>query len=112
LLNYLIHYGGWPLTPDAGAGSELRPPAGFPPAEGRWVSLALTPDEAAAKKQALLLYQSQMLVIGRFLQAFARSNELYLEGEPASLPECWCQNGVNVATELPPGKYRRRPPGR
>jgi len=112
MLRYLIHYGGWPLTPDAGAGSELRPPAGFPPAEGRWVSLALRPEEIASKKQALLLYQSQMLVIGRFLQAFARSNELYLEGEPRSLPECWCQNGLNVATELAPGKYRRRPRSR
>ena len=40
-----------------------------------------------------------MLVIGRFMQAFARSNELYLEGEPTSLPECWCENGVNVASE-------------
>jgi LmbE family N-acetylglucosaminyl deacetylase len=30
MLHYLIHYGHWPLTPDAGVGSELRPPAGFP----------------------------------------------------------------------------------
>ncbi|MBZ5556982.1 MAG: PIG-L family deacetylase [Acidobacteriia bacterium] len=108
-LRYLIHYERWPLTPDAGQGSDLRPPAGFPASEGRWVSLALTPDEIGAKKVALLLYRSQMLVIGRFMQAFARSNELYLEGEPASPPECWCQNGVNVATEVPPEKYRRRP---
>jgi LmbE family N-acetylglucosaminyl deacetylase len=112
LLNYLIHYRSWPLTPDGGSGSELKPPAGFPSTEGSWVSLALTPDEVAAKKAALLLYHSQMLVIGRFLQAFARSNELFLEGEPASLPECWCQNGIDVATELLPEKYRGRPRGR
>lgn len=111
VLHYLIHYRRWPLTPDAGTGSELQPPAGFPPAEGRWASLALTKDEAAAKKEALLKYRTQMLVIGRFMLAFGRDNELYLEGEPASLPECWC-NGENVATELPAGKYRRRPAGR
>jgi LmbE family N-acetylglucosaminyl deacetylase len=111
-LQFLIHYGQWPLTPEAGAGSELAPPAGFPPSEGRWASLALTAAEAAAKKQALLLYHSQMLVIGRFLQAFARGNELYLEGEPAMPPACWCQNGVNVATESPPDQNRRRPRGR
>jgi LmbE family N-acetylglucosaminyl deacetylase len=110
VLQYLIHYGGWPLS--AAAGAELEPPAGFPAAEGRWASLTLQPDEIAAKKQALLDYRSQMLVIGRFMQAFARSNELYLEGEPASLPECWCENGVDVATELSAGKYRRRPAGR
>ena len=112
LLHYLVHYGDWPLAPWDGSDRELYPPDGFPPAEGRWVSLALTPDEAAAKKQAVLLYRSQMAVIGRFLRAFARDNELYLEGEPGSLPECWCQNGVNVATELPPAQYRRRPRGR
>lgn len=91
-----------------GTGGDLQPPAGFPPAEGRWESLGLTGDEAAAKKQALLVYRSQMLVIGRFMLAFARNNELFLEGEPASMPECWC-NGDNVATELPPSGYRRRP---
>jgi LmbE family N-acetylglucosaminyl deacetylase len=110
ILHYLIHYRQWPL--DAGAGADLRPPAGFPPKEGRWVSLALTPDEAAAKKEALLTYRSQLLVIGRFMLAFGRDNELFLEGEPASLPECWCSNGTNVATELPPDQCRRRPVAR
>jgi LmbE family N-acetylglucosaminyl deacetylase len=112
VLQYLIHYDDWPLSAAAGVGQGLRPPAGFPLAEGRWASLALTPDEIVAKKRAVLDYRSQMLVIGRFMQAFARSNELYLEGEPASLPECWCQNGVDVASELPPVEYRRRPAGR
>jgi hypothetical protein len=52
-----------------------------------------------------------MLVIGRFLLAFARGNELFLEGEPASPPECWC-NGQNVATEAPASRYRHPPPKR
>jgi LmbE family N-acetylglucosaminyl deacetylase len=112
LLHYLIHYAHWPLTEDAGVGQRLRPPDGFPTTEGRWTSLALTQEEIAAKKRALLLYHSQMLVMGRFLEGFARSNELFLEGAPASQPECWCQNGINVATELPPDQYRRQPSGR
>lgn len=95
VLHYLIHYRQWPLSDDAGKGSELQPPAGFPPSEGRVVSLALTPDEIEAKEHALRLYRSQMLVIGRFMLGFARSNELYIEGEPASLPACWC-NGENI----------------
>ena len=98
-----------PLTEDAGLGHQLRPPDGFPTGEGRWASLALTPEEIAAKKEALLLYHSQMVVMGRFMQGFARSNELFLQGEAAAWPECWCQNGVNVATERPPEQYRRRP---
>jgi LmbE family N-acetylglucosaminyl deacetylase len=112
VLHYLIHYEQWPLSGDAGGGSELSPPADFPRSEGRWVSLTLTPDEAIAKKQALLAYPSQLLVIGRFMLAFGRDNELFLEGEPAYTPECWCNDGADVATDLPPWKYRKRPPQR
>lgn len=112
VLHTLVHYGQWPLSADAGTGSALRPPANFPANEGRWVSLSLTEDEAALKKQALLAYPSQMLVIGRFMLAFGRDNELFLEGEPRSAPECWCADGENVASELPPARYRKRPPHR
>lgn len=108
VLHYLVHYGQWPLTADSGIGTTLSPPDAFPPAEGRWLSLPLTPGEADAKKQALLAYNTQMQVIGRFMLAFGRRNELFLDGEPASLPECWC-DGQNVATETSPARYRRRP---
>ena len=111
VLHYLIHYRQWPLAGADASKSALDPPANFPPEEGRWVSFALTPDEVGAKRVALLLYHSQMLVIGRFMMAFARSNELFLEGEPKSLPECWC-NGQNVATEAAPAQYRHPRPAR
>jgi LmbE family N-acetylglucosaminyl deacetylase len=108
VLHYLVHFGQWPLTPDGGIGTTLKPPDGFPLDEGRWASLTLTTAESDAKKRALLAYSTQMQVIGRFLLAFGRTNELFLEGEPASLPECWC-DGENVATEAAPSRYRRRP---
>ncbi len=111
VLHYLIHYGQWPTRPADVSGDMILPPKEFPPIEGRWVNLALTPDEIGAKRVALLLYHSQVLVIDRLLLSFARSNELFLEGEPASLPECWC-NGQNVATEAPPSRYRHPPPKR
>lgn len=107
VIHYLIHYGRWPSTANTDVRAVLQPPAGFPPPEGRWTSLALAPAEAAAKRRALVAYHTQMAVIGPFMLAFGSSNELYLEGEPASLPECWC-NGENVATELPPEKRRKR----
>ncbi|HEX4348229.1 MAG TPA: hypothetical protein VHZ73_11700, partial [Vicinamibacterales bacterium] len=88
-----------------------HPPADFPATEGHWLTLKLTPEEVALKKRALLAYSSQMLVIGRFLTSFGRSNELFLEGEPAHLPECWC-DGNNVATELTPDQYQHRPAAR
>ena len=111
ILHYLIHYGQWPLRSTDQIDDMLLPPREFPPLEGRWANLTLTPDEFRAKRAALLLYHSQILVIGRLLLAFATRNELYVEGEPASLPECWC-NGQNVATEAPPSRYRHPPPKR
>jgi LmbE family N-acetylglucosaminyl deacetylase len=104
ILHYLVHFRQWPLD-DANDGTGvLQPPRNFPPAEGQWTSLTLTQEEVGAKRDALQLYRSQMLVIGRFMHGFERDNELFIEGEPASLPACWC-NGANIATEAPL-KYR------
>lgn len=97
VLHYLIHYRQWPLSDDAGTGSALEPPAGFPPSDGRVVNLALRPEEAALKKNALLLFHSQLAVIGEFVLAFSRSNELFIEGEPMAMPACWC-NGNNIVS--------------
>ena len=108
ILQYLIHYEQWPLSLASSLESPLQPPPNFPPGEGNWRTLTLTPAEAMAKQQAIGDYPSQLLVIGRFMKEFGRSNELFLEGRPASAPECWC-DATNVATELPPEQYRRRP---
>jgi LmbE family N-acetylglucosaminyl deacetylase len=78
VLGFLVHFGQWPLAQGAGTGSRLNPPAGFPSTGKNWVSLALTPEEAATKRRAILEYHSQMLVMGRYLLGFARSNELFL----------------------------------
>jgi LmbE family N-acetylglucosaminyl deacetylase len=108
ILHYLVHYEQWPLSLAGDPVSALQPPPDFPPSEGNWRTLTLTPVEARIKQQAIGDYASQLLVIGRFMQAFGRTNELFLEGRPASAPECWC-DATNVATELPPEQYRRRP---
>jgi LmbE family N-acetylglucosaminyl deacetylase len=108
VLHYVIHYADWPLSQDAGTGALLNPPAGFPAGEGEWRSLTLSDAEAEAKRQALGEYATQMRTMGTFLQAFARHNELFVDGAPASAPECWCDEKT-VATTLPSGSYRRRP---
>lgn len=106
ILHYLIHYGQWPLDrPDTG--DALQPPLDFPPNEGRWLSLALSPGEVALKERAILSYRSQVGVIGRFMRGFVKTNELFLEGEPQIVPDCWC-DGENVATEAEPPRERRR----
>ena len=103
VLHYLIHYRGWPLAGDVARG-DVSPPAEFSMREGRWLSLPLTPAEVASKREAVLAHHSQMLVIGSFMLAFARTHELFVEGEPP-VPKCWC-NGENIATGGTPSQDR------
>lgn len=78
VLAFLIHFGQWPISQGAGTGLRLDPPEGFPDQGINWASLALTPEEAVAKRRAILEYQTQMIVMGRYLLGFARSNELFM----------------------------------
>ncbi len=75
-LIFLIHYGQWPMAQGAGTGSRLDAPDDHPNRE-KWIPLNLTSGEAATKRKALLEYQTQMIVMGRYLLSFARSNELF-----------------------------------
>jgi len=78
MFTFLIHFGQWPMGEDAGFGSRLSPPQGFPEKEDPWISFPLSPLEVEMKRRALLLYHSQMLIMGRYLLSFARGNELFL----------------------------------
>jgi LmbE family N-acetylglucosaminyl deacetylase len=80
VLAFLIHFGfgKWPVGQGNKAGSRLAPPKGFPDKGIHWVSLPLTPEEVAVKARAIRQYQTQMLVMGRFMLSFARSNELFI----------------------------------
>lgn len=78
VLAFLIHFGQWPIAQGAGSGSRLDPPVGFPDKGTQWVSLPLKPEEVVTKRQAILEYYSQILVMGRYLLSFARSNELFI----------------------------------
>jgi LmbE family N-acetylglucosaminyl deacetylase len=75
-LIYLIHYGEWPLAQGAGISSKLNPPDDHPHKE-KWIPLTLTTEQASTKRKALLEYQTQMIVMGRYLLSFARANELF-----------------------------------
>jgi LmbE family N-acetylglucosaminyl deacetylase len=79
LLTFLIHFGQWPIGQGAGTGSRLDPPQGFPDKGIQWVSLPLSPEEALTKRKAILEYHTQMIVMGRYLLSFARSNELFIK---------------------------------
>ncbi len=79
---YMVHGGlEWPLPKGLHPGLYLEPPP-----RGRhlaWQRLDLTPEEEARKLQALKAHRSQMEILGRFMEAFVRKNELFT---PASNP--------------------------
>lgn len=78
MITFLIHYGQWPLDQGAGTGLRLNPPDNFPAKGEPWISFALKPEEVETKRKAILQYRTQMLVMGRFLMSFSRSNELFM----------------------------------
>lgn len=75
-LFWIVHGGvEWPLPKGLHPTLPLEPPPrgrGLP-----WQRLDLTPPVRAAKEAALLAYRSQMEILGRFLLAFVRQNELF-----------------------------------
>jgi LmbE family N-acetylglucosaminyl deacetylase len=77
VLTFIIHYGQWPLDQEAGTGLRLNPPAGLGDGPQRWISFSLKPEEIGTKRKAILQYHTQLLVMGRFLLSFSRSNELF-----------------------------------
>ncbi len=73
---YVVHGGlEWPLPKGLHPALSLEPPP-----RGRhlpWRRLDLTPEEEEAKLQALRAHRSQMELLGRFMEAFVRKNELF-----------------------------------
>ena len=72
---YLVHYGIWPVPNGLHADQPIAPPAAL--LKRDWQSLALSPDEIAAKLAALECYDSQLVSLPRYLRAFVRRNEIF-----------------------------------
>jgi len=78
VLTFVIHFGQWPVGQGSGTGSHLNPPEGYPDKEAKWITFPLLHEEAEKKRNTIFRYNTQMLVMGRFLLGFARGNELFL----------------------------------
>ncbi|GAB5602275.1 PIG-L family deacetylase [Thermus sp. FJN-A] len=78
---YVVHGGTeWPLPKGLHPGLYLEPPP-----RGRhlsWRRLDLSPGEEEVKLQALKAHRSQMELLGRFMEAFVRRNELFAPYAP------------------------------
>jgi LmbE family N-acetylglucosaminyl deacetylase len=74
LLNYIVHFGGWPFEDEA---PRLPPPPGLRGGVSGWMLFPLTAGELRAKRAALQKYETQMHVMSWFLNGFARENEVF-----------------------------------
>ena len=86
LYYYLVHGGlEWPLPKGLHAGLPLVPPRPF--SQGlQWYRYPLTGAQRGGKTRAIRAYQTQLMVLPRFMWAFVRQNELLLpapaQGDP------------------------------
>lgn len=83
LVFYVVHGGWeWPLPKGLHPGLLLEPP---PRGRGLdWRRLDLSPEEEKRKLEALRAHRSQMELLGRFMEAFVRKNELFAPAEEAA----------------------------
>ena len=87
LLTFLVHFGNWwPMFGMDSTGPQLHLPQHFPESEATWWSFSLSAEEIQTKRQALLQYHSQMLVMPQYLLSFIRTNELFA-AEPQGMQE-------------------------
>jgi LmbE family N-acetylglucosaminyl deacetylase len=91
---YLIHRGDWPVPQGRHVGAQLVPPASLLHLDTQWESLPLRPEARDAKEQALLAYESQMAVMGRFLRSFVRRDELFGVLPPIDLTSVPASSGA------------------
>ena len=73
LLTDIVHFYSWPFEKE----STRLPPPDLSGGLSGWLNLRLTPEETAAKRDALRAYQSQMKMMDWFLLGFARTNEIF-----------------------------------
>jgi LmbE family N-acetylglucosaminyl deacetylase len=104
LLQYLVHADRWPAV-DEPPDSPLSSPTTVAASAQSWRTLALTPEERAAKRRALDAYATQTLVMSSFFRAFARPNELFLEGRGMARAKCWCDDTTSASGPSQPDRH-------
>ena len=81
---YLVHFPKWPAPRRLAADRPLEPPAPLRDSVA-WTRWPLTPEQAAAKREALQAHASQFRYSGAYLSSFVRANELFGDYPPLNL---------------------------
>jgi LmbE family N-acetylglucosaminyl deacetylase len=74
---YLVHRGDWPAPKGYRPFSPLLPPEKLAEGMTRWHTEPLTPEQVQEKARAVQAYQTQVVVLRRYMQSFVRTNELF-----------------------------------
>lgn len=79
--SYLVHYGkvSWPKEWGYKPSKKFLPPLELQKAPIKWISFTLSEETVQIKLKAVSEYKSQIVLIGGFLKAFVRTNELFQE---------------------------------
>jgi LmbE family N-acetylglucosaminyl deacetylase len=77
--SYPVHRGGWPQPWRAAPNLPLTPPAELKALPFTWEACSLEAQDLEAKSAALQAHATQQPLMGHFLQAFIRRNELLYE---------------------------------
>lgn len=96
---YMIHRGDWPLPQGMHPDAPLLPPTEMAHADTRWTCLPLEKKQTKQKMMAIGDYPSQTALMGHFLIAFARRDEIYGEIRPTRLN--WVTPGAISMTGRP-----------
>jgi N-acetyl-1-D-myo-inositol-2-amino-2-deoxy-alpha-D-glucopyranoside deacetylase len=84
---YLVHRGDWPAPKGYRPEERLLPPAKLTDGMTAWHVRPLTPEQVQHKGEAVAEYQSQVLMLRRYMHSFVRSNELFGTIDRVNLPE-------------------------
>lgn len=79
LYTYLVHASSWQRHPGVDRNSALLPPRDYTKRGTKWYRYPLTAASLNKKRQALHSYQSQMIILGSFLDNFLRPNEIFCQ---------------------------------
>jgi N-acetyl-1-D-myo-inositol-2-amino-2-deoxy-alpha-D-glucopyranoside deacetylase len=98
---YLVHRGDWPQPWTYDPNKSLEPPKSLANVGAQWFALPLSREEATRKYHALQQYSTQVAVMGEFLAAFVRKNDLIERWPKISLPQSEQEPDFRQAGSLP-----------
>ena len=86
VISYLVHYPGYPLSEESGKNAAILPPAALSDNEQKWMNYSMQADEIQKKKEAIKTYKTQQRIRSKYLNSFARTNEIFFELPVIQLP--------------------------